>query len=265
METGKGIVGRWGLVLTVAVGLWVGCSPRTEIGAAEPEGEAGASALGNASGSGGAADVSDAGGQGGAPSTPATANRCFEPMTADDLAPRLGPNNQVFPSVRKSGETLLNYANNPVFAPPNWQLEAQFPASDRSDDTGIQLPNELSAISENLGEVHVTRPECQGLSAAGRTLRVYAWWKLGGAIGRTPTEGITLGTTDGESFADSTIASLVGGSEQTRPLNTLDPIVLEHTFSATDQTDAGDVVLKLWLLETFAFPSTLYINRVEWE
>jgi hypothetical protein len=170
----------------------------------------------------------------------------------------------VFPAGLQNLDTLLNYADEVVFEGPTWEFDATFPASEHSDDA-LQLPDELSEVPENLGEIYITRPQCRGLSAAGRTVRVSAWWKLGGAIVRTPAEGITLGTTAGESFADSSQVALVDGPEETRPLNTLRPIVLKHTFPASDETDAGDVVLKLWLLETFPFPSALYIDSVEWE
>lgn len=268
METAKGTVGGWGLVLAIAAGLWVGCSPRTEIGE-EPDGRAGATddgSLGGSSGNTGGTTggISGNAGQGGSDMLE-PADGCFDLLTADGPPLQLGPGNQVLATARRSTNAILNYADEVVFAPPNWQLTANFPPSARSDDTNIQLPDELGQIPENVGEVHITRPACAGVSAAGRTLRVYAWWELGGAIVRTPTEGIALGTTDGESFADSTSASLVGDSQVTRALNTRSRIVLEHTFSASDDIDAGNVVLKLWLLENFELPTTLYVNRVQWE
>jgi len=268
MENGKGIVGGWGLVLTLATTLWAGCAPRTEIGDAEPDGQAGASDSNNEGSSGGSSGSAGSGGSSGSGGSGAASPvlDCFDPMTADDSALlELGPNNRVFPSVRRNTSTLMNYASQVVFDPTNWELNANFPPSADSDDTMLQLPEDLGQISENVGEVRITRPQCNGRSAAGRTVRVHAWWKLGGAIIRTPTEGIVLGTAEGESFADSGKVAMVGSSDQTRPLNSLSPLVLEHTFGATDEIDAGDLVLKLWLLETFDFPSTLYINRIEWE
>jgi hypothetical protein len=264
MKTGTRIVGGWGGALAVVAALSVGCAPRTEIGEAEASGGAGAgdsSDVGGSSGS--AAEVTDAGGAGIV--EPQGSGGCFALMTAANSSlPKLGPNNQVFRPARQNMTTVLNYADQVVFDPPNWEIIANFPANDRSDDATIQLPDALSEIGANLGEIHVTREECRGSSAAGHTVRVYAWWKLEGAIGRTPTEGITLGTAEGESFADTTTTAIVG-AEGPRPLNTLNPIVLEHTFSSTDDTDAGDLVLKLWLIETFDFPTTLYVDRVEWE
>jgi hypothetical protein len=273
MKSAKRTMGGWGLVLTVVAGYWVGCSPRVEIGEAEPDGAAGAPDNGNMGGSAGSSAAgtgvagSGSGGKAGSSGLgPADGDGCFDRMTAaGSPLPKLGPNNRVFPVGRQDTSTLLNYAEQVVFDPPNWELNANFPPSASSDDTEIQLPDELSEVPENLGEIHITRPQCKGLLAAGRTVRVHVWWKLGGAIVRTPTEGIALGTTDGASFADSTQANLVGDDQYTMPLNTLNPLVLEHTFPASDTTDAGDLVLKLWLLESFAFPSTLYINRVEWE
>lgn len=285
MENVTRSVGVWGVGLALAAGLWAGCAPRTEI--AEPGGQAGASEVddGNGTaGTGGSAGTAGTAGSAGSSDNPeggvgssagsagmggandALPADCFDVMTADDSALLvLGPNNEVFPSVRKSTQPLVNYASQVVFDPSNWELNANFPPSNDSDDATLQLPEELNEVADNVGEVRITRPECRGLSAAGRTVRVYAWWKLGGAIVRTPTEGIVLGTTGGEWFEDSGKSVIVGGSEQTRPLNSLSPLVLEHTFPASDETDAGDLVLKLWLLEAFEFPSTLYINRIEWE
>jgi hypothetical protein len=263
MDTEKGTAGGWGYVLILAAGLWVGCSPRTEIGEAGQAGTGGGTDSGGTAGS--VTGGSGNGSEGGADSPVTPAEDCFELMTAYGPPPQLSPDNMVLASARRNTNTLLNYADEVVFDPPSWELGAMFPASDRSDDTSIQLPEELSQISENRGEVYITRPACRGRSAAGRTVRVYAWWRLDGAIGRTPIHGIALGTTDGESFADATEASPLDGSQETRPLNRRLPIVLEHSFSASDTTDAGDLVLKLWLLENFDFSSTLYINRVEWE
>lgn len=271
MENGTRIVGGWGGVVALAAALWVGCAPRTEIGEAEGSGDAGAGGTNDPGGSSGSvAQVAGGGSSGSAAEVtgggePPGSEGCFAPMTAaNSPLPQLGPNNQVFRPARQNATTVLNYAEQVVFDPPNWEIIANFPSSDRSDDATIQLPDALGEIPANLGEIHVTRQECRGLSAAGRTLRVYAWWKLGGAIGRTPTEGITLGTSEGQSFADATTTAIVG-AEGPRPLNTLDPIVLEHTFSSTDETDAGDLVLKLWLIESYDLPTTLYVDRVEWE
>src|SRR6188768_2988013 len=115
METAKGIVGR-GIALALAAGLWVGCSPRTEIGEAEPDAQAGASDDGNvggSSGSGGSTTGGVAGkaGQGGSDMFE-PADGCFDALTANGSGlPKLGPNNQVFPSVRQNNDPLLNYAD----------------------------------------------------------------------------------------------------------------------------------------------------------
>jgi hypothetical protein len=195
------------------------------------------------------------------------APNCFTAFDASSGASalRLGADNVVLTEPRVHSGSLMNYADQVVFDTPTWEINANFPpAGNIADDLSIMLPAELSTIPDNVGELRVTRAECKGVSAVGHTLRVSVWWKLGGAIVRAPTEGIALGSKNG-SFPDTTKAAIVGTASETRPLNSLNPLLLKHTFDATDGPDAGDVFLRLWLLETFEFPSTLYVNRIAWD
>ncbi|MES1186583.1 MAG: hypothetical protein ABUL60_22410 [Myxococcales bacterium] len=259
-------MGGWGGAVALAALLWVGCAPRTEIGEAEGSGGSGASPSNDTGGitasTGGEMSGHDEGGATAVEPDPAV--DCFAALTAVDALP-LGPNNRVLSPGRRNNGVVLNYEDQVVFDPPNWAFNAVFPKSARSDDASLQLPEELGEVPANTGEVYITRPACRGQTPTGRTVRVHVLWKLDGAIIRTPLEGIALGTTDGTWFADATRSSPVDAPEDERPLNSLTPLVLEHTFTATDTMDAGDLVLKLWLLESFQFPSTLYINRIEWE
>jgi hypothetical protein len=192
---------------------------------------------------------------------------CFTAFDAGGGASalKLGPGNVVFPEPRLHMGPLMNYADQIVFDTPTWEMNANFaPAVAAADDPSLMLPVALSSVARNVGELHITRAECKGVSAVGRTLRVSVWWKLGGAIVRTPTEGVALGSTNA-SFPDAINAAVVGAADNARPLNSLNPLVLKHTFDETDGQDAGEVFLRLWLLETFEFPSTFYVNRVVWD
>lgn len=196
---------------------------------------------------------------------------CFEYLIDVDSGDplRLGPNNAVLGEVRERSGPILNYADQTVFSNA-FQMDANFPSAESgvvSDDT-LSFPDQLADVADNVGEIQVTRASCDGVSAAGHTLRVYAWWELNGAIGRSPTEGIALGAdVDGTRiwFEDATRAFVIGEPDETRPLNTLGPIVLEHTFDEDEDVDAGQLFLSVWLLEDFIFPSTFYVQRVVWD
>lgn len=255
-----------GLVaLTSIVTLGWGCAPRTEIGDSTGGAAGMAGSAGSPAGSGGS--TADPGGRGGtagsagAPPAPAGCFDVFEPADGESL--ELGPGNAVFPEPILLKGSLRNYAAQPVFTTPSWQLNANFPTSDAAYDTELDLPAELESVAANVGEVYVARSICDNQTVAGRTVRVHAYWQLDGAIGASPTEGISLGLSDGTWFEDATIAYTRGEPDDQRPLNTLNALVLEHTFD--EDVDAEELVLRLWLLDDFNFPSTLYVNRVEWE
>ena len=234
------------------------------------------------SSSGGYFDVGGTGGYGGSdiPAAMSAAGAagapagCFDRLNAsnagfDNLA--LGPQNAVFLDTHFANADVKNYADQLVFpGAAAWEAYANFPAvgHELAIDTTISLPADISRAPASLGQLYVTRQACQGIPAGGRTLKVQVWWKLGGAIGHVPTEGMALGAIvkNKTVWYDDTIDAFVsGGADANRPLNTLNRITLTHAFADGDMTDAGKIVVGLWLLEEYVLPTSFYIGDVEWE
>ena len=201
------------------------------------------------------------------PTTPPTppAPTCFDPYTPATAASlQLGIGNKTIQSAQLITSPVKNYAGQTVFNTNSWQLSANFPTSPDAEDRSIDLPTELSKVAANVGVLRITSPTCKGELVSGRTVRVYAYWALTGAIGAWPTHGISLGATDGTWLEDATAAFVRDDPMDNRQINTLNERVLEHTFDANDPRRAADLVLRVWLLDTYEFASTLYVNRVEW-
>jgi len=219
----------------------------------------------------------DRGGSGGSGGGDATAiagsdRTCFSELNANtgDTAPSVGPQNAVFVDAHiAAGSDVKNYADQIVFGDIGvWEAYANFPTSDLAADTTISLPTEISRALPNLGQFYITRQSCAGTPAAGHKLSVEVWWKLGGAIGGFPTEGLALGTVSKNEpvwFDDTVHAFVTGEPEAKRVMNTLNKLVIEHVFADDDPTDAGKVTLGLWLLPDFDFPSKFYIGKVKWD
>jgi hypothetical protein len=286
--TYKGIA--WGLGGMACLGLTLACSGTRLNNVGDVTGEAGSDASGGSTidpeGPEAGAGVGAGGNQGtgnqgsgatgsdaGAPNPPneggAPSRACFNDFLHGMGSLQLGPNNAVFGVPRDPTETIENYAGQQVF-PDAFEILANFPPADGAlvTNTDVSFPLQLATIADNVGEIRLTREVCKGEPAAGRTIQIQAFWKLNGAIGRSPTEGLALGAdVDGERvyFEDATKAFVIGEPDHTRPLNTLAPLVLEHTFTEEENVDAGELFLNVWLIEDFVFPSTFYVYSVTWD
>jgi hypothetical protein len=84
-----------------------------------------------------------------------------------------------------------------------------------------------------------------------------------------PTHGVALGTVSDKGkaiwFEDSAKSFVTGDSDSKRLMNTLNKLVVEHSFAEDDETDAGKVTLGVWLLPDTEFPSTFYVGNVKWD
>src|SRR5689334_5959705 len=146
-------------------------------------------------GKGGSTDPGSGGSAGGS---------CFDPFTvgnAADLKLALGPDNSVFTGMRVAPQDIVNYASQFIFSGgAAWEINANFPTVSETvaNDTSLALPAELSEIGPNVGEVYIARRNCKGQPAAGHKLTIQVYWKLGGAYGDWPTEGIALGAASGK-------------------------------------------------------------------
>lgn len=278
----------WGVMGGVSLLASLACSGKiNEVGNVDTGGSAG-NEPGSSGSGGGGFDTGGASGQppmpfagtqavggGGATGIGGNHPTCFTEYNAnntgdDDRTHRLGPQNAVFVETRiVGGSDVKNYADQQVFGDIGvWEAYANFPTSELAADTTLSLPADLSSAPANFGQLYLTRQSCVGLPAAGHKLTVEVWWKLGGAIIGFPTEGLALGTVSKNKpvwFEDTVRAFVVGEPEANRVMNTLNRVVIEHTFADDDETDAGKVTLGLWLLPDFDFPSKFYIGNVKWD
>lgn len=196
---------------------------------------------------------------------------CFDQFEINSAESMLspGPENQALTNIKRSDDEVLNDAGQSLFF-DHIQAYADFPAVSHAlaADTTISLPAQLSRAPANLGQLRITRSSCQGVSAAGHTLRVKLYWRLRGAVGPQPTQGVALGTLDKKNkttwLADTTRPHVIGEDENGRSLNTLNSVVLEHHFAESEDVDAYSIVLGLWALEEEDLPTTLYIGDVDW-
>lgn len=198
---------------------------------------------------------------------------CFAPMTDYwEQPPTTADQNQVFLETRNvMADTAKNSADQPIFTTQLWisQAYANFPVSAAATDAAILLPSQLSQVAPNLGQLYVTRPDCDGKPAAGHKLTVEFWWKLGGVSVELPTHGVSLGAVSNKGkavwFEDSAKTYVTGEAQSKRALNTLGKLKVEHTFAEDDATDAGKLTLGVWLLPDTEVASTFYIGSIKWD
>jgi hypothetical protein len=212
----------------------------------------------------------DSGGFGGS-GTPG----CFDPFGSFGMVGQvdLGPQNSVLLDVHPIGDQVRNSADQIVFPNAFYIFEAygNFPAvsAELAAKTDISLPAQLSTVPNSVAEIHVTRANCLGMPVAGHKLEVEVWWKSNGAFVSQPTHGFALGVLDKDDkpawLADSTKAFVVGDGVEKRELNTLNRIIVQHTFAAKDMTDARKLVLAFWVLAGDEFPTSFYVGNVKWD
>jgi hypothetical protein len=256
---------------------WVCCSdgfcardPRSCSSTAGAPGEGGS---GDSSAEGGSGDSSAEGGSsgdsfsGGDGGTGAASPECpgsvdFETNSAESLA--LGPHNRVFLAPSIAPDPVQNYDDQVVFPGPTLSLLAKFPeaSSDAPED-----PSAGAALEPWLGELSLLPEGCEPGSLTGKTVRVRLLWNLDGAIVGAPPHGVFLGSyVDGEPvyYPDASQVQLgherTGMATGTRALNTLNPIVLTHTFTE----DEDSAYLRVYLLEDFEIETTVYVESVTW-
>ena len=201
---------------------------------------------------------------------------CFgvaNPSYPVESPPTIAPQNSVFVDAHNiASDMVRNYADQQIFTSgQNYVLEAyaNFAASTAATDTAILLPAQLSQVGANLGQFYIARPNCAGKPVAGHKLTVEFWWKLGGAVTEFPTHGVALGMVSSKNkavwFDDTVKAFVIGQTQDKRVLNTLNKLILQHTFADDDATDASKVTLGVWLLPDTELPSTFYIGNVQWD
>lgn len=200
---------------------------------------------------------------------------CFAPFQVDGQGDQLelGPQNSVLLDAHAASNSIRNSANQSIF--PNvgniWEVYANFPATTPAvaAKTDIMLPAQLATVPENLGQLYITRQACAGLLVAGRKLKVEVWWKPATTFTGLPTHGVALGVVganDATSWLDDAKkAFVVGDAAAQSNLETLNRIVLQHTFEADDLIEANKLVLGLWLLDDQVFPTNFYIGNVQWD
>jgi hypothetical protein len=212
----------------------------------------------------------DYGGYGGGPYKPG----CFEPFQAGGEANelKLGPGNAVLLDVHPAQGDIKNDADQRVFPQSLggvWEAYANYPAAtaDLASSSTLLLPNKLPLVPNNLAQVHLGRPSCEGVPVGNHKLQVEVWWKASATP--APTHGIALGivTKANETtwLEDTVKAFVVGDTESKRLLGTLNRIAVQHTFAKSDKTDAGAVVLGFWVVDDASFPSSFYIGNVKWD
>jgi hypothetical protein len=166
----------------------------------------------------------------------------------------------------ESSEPAKNTAGQAVFDRA-WYGVANFPALSEAE-TDLSLPAQLGTIPDNLATLYITRDSCVGREVGGRTLHVEVLWQLNAAVDQ-PKQGLALGQYDSKKkkitwFADATRTWVQGEAIGKRDLNTLNSIVLEHTFATGDASDAHSLVLGAWIASVEEVPTTLNIGDVSW-
>jgi len=222
-------------------------------------------------GSGGTGGI----GVAGSVSSAGTPSGCFDPPNefTPDFGPAAAPQNTVFAPVHSvAGDTVKNYADQVVLGSGSiWEAYANFPASTAATNAAILLPDQLSQVGASFGQfyVGVGHHNCDGMPAAGHKLSVELWWKQNGAVAAFPTHGVALGAVSdkGEAvwFDDSAKSYVIGDAQTKLLMNTLNKLVVEHSFAEDDNTDAGKVTLGVWLLPDAEFPTTFYLGNVTWD
>jgi hypothetical protein len=215
-------------------------------------------------------NLAGASGEGGDGGTAATLecprSTTFRGGDAESLP--LGPHNRVFLEPLIEPGPVENYAGQTVFSGPALSLVANFPKATTSA-LGLN-PSSGVALDPWLAELSLLPEDCDPASLTGKTVSVRVLWRLGGAIGSVPAHGVYLGSyVNGEPVAydDSSISlgsqgGSPGSGAGTRTLNSLNPIVLTHTFTG----DEDSAYLRMYLLEPLGeLPTTVYVGGVSWE
>lgn len=196
----------------------------------------------------------------------------FETYSSDDQLD-LAPQNAVALDVHRAQGDVRNSADQLLFPTSVngiWETYANFPvvSAALAGKTDIALPAELASIPDNLAQFYVTRRSCAGRTVAGHKLLVEVWWE--GGPHQMPTHGFALGAYDKKKkattwFEDSTKAFVIGADDSTSLFDTLNRIQLVHTFASDDKTDARQLVLGLWLADTYVRATTFYVGNVQWD
>jgi hypothetical protein len=224
-------------------------------GSAPGSGGAGGSAgtAGSAPGSGGAGGSAGTAGGG----IDGTAASCavtidFHDGMLDGI--QLGPRNAAFLAPTINGtDVVVNYEFQSVFDPPMLETHADFPRGSTCPPGNGPDPW--------LGELSVLPAGCQPASLVGRTVRVTLMW-LRSAASTVYANTVSLGTYSNGAAVDYADATIV--YPLVRTLDSLDPLVLEHTFvSPTDGAEGVYLRIRLQSQESDV-PTTVYIDRIEW-
>jgi hypothetical protein len=180
----------------------------------------------------------------------------------------LGPHNRVFTNPSIVSGPVKNTADQTVFQGPALSLVAIFPKATTSA-LGLD-PSSGIALDPWLAELSLLPEDCDPASLAGKTVSVRLLWRLDGTIIDVPAHGAYLGSyVDGEpvSYDDSIVSQVAqggnpGSTAGTRAFNTLDALVLTHTFTS----DEDSAYLRLYLLDPQGeLPTTVYVGGVSWE
>lgn len=215
------------------------------------------------------------GGAGGDSPTQSAADECFAPgnLVRDGDLLELGPQNEVLLDVHTPMEKPRNSADQLVFYPGAWVWEAyaNFPALDYQLLVPTpSLPADLDRMPQALAQFYVARRSCEHIPAAGHTLTMKVWWKTGLARQGFPAHGFALGAYDPEQasttwFDDATETVANGAPAGERRIDTYNSFTLRHSFPEGDPTDAGEIVVGLWVADQTEFPSSFYVGEIQWD
>jgi hypothetical protein len=184
----------------------------------------------------------------------------FHDGAVDGLAP--GPGNQVFLDPAVETAPVSNYESQVVFRNPSLSAVADF-----------------ESTASSRAELALLPAGCRPGSLEGRTVHVKLIWRLNGAIGLVPSHGVSLGTYAGgraTTFSDANLActsdpnapgNVPDSGCAPRTLNTLNPLVLTHTFKAGESA-ANGLFLRVDLQstpQTGPIPTTVYVSSVTWD